>query len=121
MSKSSRSVAVPDRNDCRDSSLAAKSRVPTPITTCFGKKNHGSVVVTLVERLTNCCSSVWLDGRAASAVVRVMETMKLEYGETFSQVFRSIMSDTGGEVADFSDRQAWKIKIFFVIGDVCSK
>ena len=59
--------------------------------TVLGRKRNGEpAVFTIVERLTGCYFSIWIDSKTTDGVASAMEQLKEQYGEKFSQVFRSI-------------------------------
>ena len=72
--------------------------------TVLGRKRNGEpAVFTIVERLTGCYFSIWIDSKTTDGVASAMEQLKEQYGEKFSQVFRSITTDNGSEFAAFSN------------------
>lgn len=45
--------------------------------------------------------------------MNLMNTLHDEYGEHFSQVFKTITVDNGSEFADFAQVENWGSKVFF--------
>ena len=45
--------------------------------------------------------------------MELMNTLRDEYGEHFSQVFKTITVDNGSEFADFAQVEKWDTKVFF--------
>ena len=43
-----------------------------------------------------------------------MQMLKAEFGDMFSQVFKTISVDNGSELADFSQVEEWGTDVFFV-------
>jgi transposase, IS30 family len=63
--------------------------------TVLGRKRSGEAVVfTIVERLTGYYLSIRIDGKTTTGVASAMEQLKEQYGEKFSQVFRSTAAKT---------------------------
>lgn len=82
--------------------------------TVIGKKQKGEAAVfTIVERLTGCYLSIRIDGKTTDGVATAMAQLQEQYGDKFSQVFRSITTDNGSEFADFSDFEALGTEIYF--------
>ncbi len=70
-------------------------------------------IFTIVERLTGYYLSIRIDGKTTSSVAAAMEQLHQQYGEHFSEVFRSITTDNGSEFADFSSNECYGSKIYF--------
>ena len=82
--------------------------------TVVGRKRAGEAAVfTIVERLTGYYISIRIDGKNTAGVADAMEQLKAQYGEKFSQVFRSITTDNGSEFASFDEFEASGISIYF--------
>lgn len=80
----------------------------------MGRKRAGEAAVfTIVERLTGYYISIRIDGKNTAGVADAMEQLKAQYGEEFSQVFRSITTDNGSEFASFDEFEASGISIYF--------
>lgn len=82
--------------------------------TVLGRKKSGEpAVFTLVERLTGYYFSIRIDSKTTAGVAAAMEQLKAQYGDRFSQVFRSITTDNGNEFAAFSAFEALGTDIYF--------
>lgn len=82
--------------------------------TVLGRKRNGEpAVFTLVERLTGCYLSIRIGSKTTAGVAAAMEQLKVQYGDKFSQVFRSITTDNGSEFAAFSAFEALGTQIYF--------
>ena len=66
------------------------------------KRNGETAVFTIVERITGYYLSLRIDGKIANGVASAMERLHQQYGEHFSEVFRTITTDNGSEFANFS-------------------
>lgn len=77
------------------------------------KRAGKAAVFTIVERLTGYYISIRIDGKNTAGVADAMEQLKAQYGEKFSQVFRSITTDNGSEFASFDEFEASGISIYF--------
>ena len=73
--------------------------------TVIGKKaGRESVVLTLVEKVTDYCIAIKIPGKDQTSVMAAMDVLREEYGEEyFSTVFKTITADNG---AEFSGRKA---------------
>ena len=72
-----------------------------------------AAVFTIVKRLTGYYISIRIDGKNTADVADAMEQLKAQYGEKFSQVFRSITTDNGSEFAAFDEFEASGTSIYF--------
>ncbi len=82
--------------------------------TVLGRKRRGEpAVFTIVERMTGCYLSIRIDSKTTAGVALAMKQLKEQYGDKFSQVFRSITTDNGNEFADFSAFEALGTEIYF--------
>lgn len=82
--------------------------------TVLGRKRNGEpVVFTIVERLTGCYLSSWIDSKTTDSIATVMDQLKEQYMEKFSQVFRNLTTDNGSEFAAFSAFETLGTKIYF--------
>lgn len=82
--------------------------------TVIGSKTaDDAVILTLVERMTR--DSVWLKipGKTASAVNDCFNRLKDEYGDKFSEVFKSITGDNGSELSELSRLEAYGSQVYF--------
>lgn len=82
--------------------------------TVLGRKKSGEpAIFTLVERLTGYYLSIRIDSKTTAGVAAAMEQLRAQYGDRFSQVFRSITTDNGNEFAAFSAFEALGTDIYF--------
>ena len=82
--------------------------------TVLGRKRNGEpAVFTIVERLTGCYLSIRIGSKTTAGVAAAMDQLKAQYGDKFSQVFRSITTDNGSEFVDFSAFEALGTKVYF--------
>lgn len=80
----------------------------------LGKKcKDDAVVLTLVERKLKMCLWVKAADHSAESVTKAIQTLKQEYGEHFSDVFKTITTDNGSEFADLSKEETEGTKIYF--------
>ena len=82
--------------------------------TVVGKRaGKESVVLSLLEKKTETYLAFRIPGKTSEAVMNLMNTLHDEYGEHFSQVFKTITVDNGSEFADFAQVENWGSKVFF--------
>lgn len=82
--------------------------------TVLGRKRNGeSAVFTIVERLTGCYLSIRIASKTTTGVADNMEQLIEQYDEQFSQVFHSIATDNGAELAAFSSFELFGTEIYF--------
>ena len=76
--------------------------------TVVGKRNgKEAVILTLLEKKTQNYIAIRLSGMTSEAVNAAMAALREEYGERFSQVFKTITVDNGSEFAEFSMVEQW--------------
>lgn len=82
--------------------------------TMLGRKRKGEpAVFTIVERLTGHYLCIRADDKTTTGVTGAMRWLHRLFGSKFSQVFRSITNDNGGEFADFSSFEAYGTEVYF--------
>ena len=82
--------------------------------TVLGRKCKGEgAAFTIVERLTGCYFMLRIEEKTTAAIAFAMEQLRLEFGEQFAEVFRSITTDNGCEFAAFSDMEAYGTDVYF--------
>jgi len=82
--------------------------------TVIGLRNgKEAVIFTLVERVTSNCIALRIHSKTSEAIQSAMKMLYAEYGEHFSDVFKSITTDNGSEFEDFSAAEKWGTKIYF--------
>jgi IS30 family transposase len=82
--------------------------------TVVGLRNgKEAVVFTLVERVTDNYVAIRISGKTSEAVQAAMQTLNDEYGDHFSDVFKSITADNGSEFENFAQAEEWGTEIYF--------
>ena len=82
--------------------------------TVVGKRDgQEAVVLSLLEKKTENYLAIRIPGKTSEAVMQAMLALRTEYGERFSQVFKTITVDNGSEFADFSQVEGWGSQVFF--------
>lgn len=82
--------------------------------TVVGKKSgKESVVFSLLEKKTETYLAFRIPGKTSQAVIGLMNTLHEEFGDHFSQIFKTITVDNGSEFADFAQVENWGTKVFF--------
>lgn len=82
--------------------------------TVIGRKKKGdSAAFSIVERLTGYYLTIRIPGKTIEGVADAMKQLHDEFGERFSQVFRTITTDNGSEFADFSTMESYGTEIYF--------
>lgn len=71
------------------------------------------MVFSLFEKKTETYLAFRIIGKTSEAVMSLMNSLHDEYGEHFSQVFKTITVDNGSEFADFAQVEKWGTKVFF--------
>jgi IS30 family transposase len=80
----------------------------------LGSKNaEEPVALTMVERMTR--RAIWLKVKdhSAAAVTEAIQKLKVDFGEYFSDVFKTITADNGSEFAELSMQETSKTKVYF--------
>lgn len=73
------------------------------IDTVIGEKSASDcVLLTLLERQTRNAIIRQIDSKSAEAVMNELSFIREQFGDKFSQVFKTITSDNGSEFADLS-------------------
>lgn len=85
------------------------------IDTVVGKRSgKESVVLTLVEKVTDFYLAIKLPGKDAASVMAAMEVLRDEYGEEkFSEIFKTITADNGSEFETLSELEEWGVGVYF--------
>ena len=82
--------------------------------TVVGKRaGKESVVFSLLEKKTETYLAFRIPEKTSEAVMNLMNELHDEYGEHFSQIFKTITVDNGSEFADFAKVEKWGAKAFF--------
>ena len=80
----------------------------------LGSKNAGEpAALTMVERMTR--AAIWLRvaDHSAAAVTEAVEKLKREFGEHFSDVFKTITADNGSEFTELSAQETGNTEVYF--------
>ena len=85
------------------------------IDTVVGHRNgKESVVLTLVEKVTDYYIAIKIPDKSAPSVTAAMEVLREEYGaEFFGIVFRTITADNGSEFNELSSFEEYGPKVYF--------
>lgn len=85
------------------------------IDTVVGKRaGKESVVLTLVEKVTDFYLAIKIPGKDSDSVMAAMETLREEYGDThFSEIFKTITADNGPEFERLSELKDWGVGVYF--------
>jgi len=84
------------------------------IDSVLGKRDENEpAVVVLTERKFRYSLWIKVKNHKAEAVDEAMETLLSEYGENYSEVFKSITGDNGSEFANLSDLEKKGIGVYF--------
>lgn len=71
--------------------------------TVVGKRGgKEAVVLSLLEKKTENYIAIWIPGKDADSVLNAMQSLRGEFGDKFSQVFKTITVDNGSEFSAFS-------------------
>lgn len=82
--------------------------------TVLGRKKKGEpATFTIVERLTGHYLTIRIQGKTTQGIADAMGQLYHEFGEQFSQVFRTITTDNGSEFAAFSEMEAYGTQVYF--------
>lgn len=77
------------------------------------KRGKEAVVLTLVERVTDDYIALRIPSRTSDAVMSAMWELRLEYGDKFNVVFKSLTTDNGSEFEDLSQIEQWGSMVYF--------
>lgn len=69
----------------------------------IGKRSKDEVLLTIVERKTRFSIIITLPNKEADSVMKAFESLKVEFGEYFDKVFKTLTTDNGSEFSDLSD------------------
>ena len=82
--------------------------------TVVGKRaGKEAVVLSLLEKKTQTYLAFRIPAKTSEAVMGAMNALHNEYGDHFSEVFKTITVDNGSEFADFAQVAAWGSQIYF--------
>ena len=78
------------------------------------KAGRESVVLTIVEKMTDFYIAIKIPGKTSDAVMAAMEVLREEYGpEYFAEVFKSITADNGTEFEGLAALEEYGVKVYF--------
>lgn len=72
-----------------------------------------AVVLSLLEKKTENYIAIRIPGKDADSVLNAMQSLREEFGEKFSQVFKTITVDNGSEFSAFSQVESWGCAVYF--------
>ena len=82
--------------------------------TVVGKRaGNETVVLSLLEKKTENYIAIWIPGKDADSVLNAMQSLREEFGDKFSQVFKTITVDNGSEFSTFSLVENWGSAVYF--------
>lgn len=82
--------------------------------TVVGLRNgKEAVVFSLVERVTDNYIAMRIPSKTSEAVQAAMQALHTEYGNRFSDVFKSITADNGSEFENFAQVEQWGTLVYF--------
>ena len=82
--------------------------------TVVGKRaGKEAVVLSLLEKKTENYIAVQVPGKDADSVLNAMWSLKEEYGNEFSQVFKTITVDNGPKFSEFAQVENWGSAVNF--------
>ena len=82
--------------------------------TVVGKRaGKEAVVLSLLEKTTENYIAIRIPGKDADSVLNAMQSLREEFGDKFSQVFKTITVDNGSEFSAFSQIESWGCAVYF--------
>ena len=82
--------------------------------TVVGKRGgKEAVVLSLLEKKTENYIAIRIPGKDADSVLNAMQSLRGEFGDKFSQVFKTITVDNGSEFSAFSQVENWGCAVYF--------
>ena len=72
-----------------------------------------AVVLSLLEKKTENYIAIRIPGKDADSVLNAMQSLREEFGDKFSQVFKTITVDNGSEFSAFSQVESWGCAVYF--------
>lgn len=78
------------------------------------KAGKESVVLTLVEKVTDYYIAIKIPGKTSDAVMTALEVLREEYSSCFNEVFKSIAADNGCEFESLATlEEQYGVRIYF--------
>lgn len=82
--------------------------------TVVGKKaGKQAVVLSLLEKKTEHYIALRIPSKDTASVLGAMQLLREEFGDKFSQVFKTITVDNGSEFSGFAQVENWGSQVFF--------
>ena len=82
--------------------------------TVVGLRNgKEAVVFTIIERVTDNYIAMQIPGKTSEAVQAAMQALHAEFGDHFSDVFKTITADNGSEFENFAQTEKWGTRVYF--------
>ena len=69
--------------------------------------------LSLLEKKTENYIAIRIPGKDADSVLNAMQSLRGEFGDKFSQVFKTITVDNGSEFSAFSQVENWGCAVYF--------
>ena len=67
----------------------------------------------MLEKKTENYIAIRIPGKDAASVLNAMQSLREEFGDKFSQVFKTITVDNGSEFSAFSQVENWGSAVYF--------
>ena len=81
--------------------------------TVVGKKaGKEAIVRSLLEKKTENYIAIRIPSKDTGSVLRAMQLLKEEFGDKFSQVFKTITVDNGPEFSGFAQVENWGSQVY---------
>ena len=77
------------------------------------RKGQEAVILSLLEKKTENYLAIRIRNNSSETVLRAMQALRAEYGDLFSQVFKSITVDNGSEFSDFAKVEVWCTDVYY--------
>ena len=78
------------------------------------KAGKESVVLTLVELISDFYIAIKIPSKTSNAVMTALAVLREEYGEEyFNRIFKSITADNGSEFAELAELEKHGVKVYF--------
>ena len=82
-------------------------------TVVWKKSGSESVVLTIVEKVTDFCIAMKIPDKDPLSVMTAMEVLREKYGEIFSSVFKPITADNRTEFSELSNLEKYGVLVYF--------
>lgn len=82
--------------------------------TMVGKRSgQEAFILSLLEKKTETYLAYRIRSKTSEAIMEAMRAIRVDFGENFSKVFKTITVDNGSKFADFSQVEQWGTQVFF--------